>query len=56
MTIEELSEKIWDRSYMSLDELQSDLRELYNEGWVDGYTAAEDKIKEAAKKLVQKGH
>lgn len=55
MTVEEVSEKVWDRSYMSLDEIQNDLQELYNEGWVEGYTAAESKMKAAAKKLIQEG-
>ncbi len=50
MTPEELAERIWDKSYMSLDEIKNDLRELYNEGWVVGYTEATDKMKEPAKK------
>ena len=53
MTVEELAERIWDESYMSIAELQSDLRELYDEGREAGYSEAVARMKEAAKKLTQ---
>ena len=54
MTVEELAERIWDQSYTSIAELQSDLRELYDEGREDGYSEAVARVKESARKLAQK--
>lgn len=53
MSIDELAERIWDQSYSSIAELQSDLRELYDEGREAGYSEAVARMKEAAKKLTQ---
>lgn len=54
LTIEELAERIWDQSYSSIAELQSDLTELYEEGREAGYAEAVARVKESAKKLIQK--
>ena len=53
MSIDELAERIWDQSYSSIAELQSDLRELYDEGREAGYSEAVARVKDAAKKLTQ---
>ena len=53
LTVEELAERIWDEGYMSIAELQSDLRELWDEAHDEGYAEAVARVKDAAKKLTQ---
>ena len=53
MTVDELAERVWDEGYMSIAELQSDLRELWDEAHDEGYSEAVARVKDAAKKLTQ---